>query len=219
MERTKFNVEGLDRDTPIDDMEGWNLTNYYVRMFYKMGKFYSLNRRYDVEDLVSEIYVKFLNKGFFQKYNPKTTSKKYFVMVAVKNSLIDMLRKLRETASLEAEIEEGLTLGDMMKADICVEDEAIFEAGKEMGEWNRNAIIMQLPDDTRSILKGYSPLMGREVKLTYRVLAIHLEAGWSAKQISEIFINPNSGKPVTQGNISNHIARMREWILDNIVIA
>lgn len=215
----KMDINSLDRETAISKEEGWFLTDFYVRSFWRAGKFYSLNRRFDVEDIISEIYVKFLDKNFFEKYNPKTTSKKYFVMVAVRNSMIDMLRKLRETASLNAENEEGLTLMETMESDINVEDEAIFNSQREYSEKRRLEILMQLPDETKSVLRGYSLLVGREIAPTYRMLALHLEAGYKVKDIAEMFINPKSGKPVTQGNISSHIKKMREFVLDNVVIA
>lgn len=216
----EMNINEIDNSTPLTQEEGFFLTQHYVRYFWRVNKFYSLKNVYEEEDITMEIYCKFLEKGFFEKYDNTKTSKKYHVMNSVRTSMIDMLRKYRDMVSLEEEIgEDGLTRMDMLKDDYNLEEQALFEASKEDAEWERNRILLSLPDTTKSKIVGFSELLKKEVNISYRMLAIHLEAGYTVKQLAEMYKNPKSGKSITSGNVSKHIANMREFILDNVVIA
>ena len=42
---------------------------------------------------------------------------------------------------------------------------------------------------------------------------------YSVKEIAGMFINPASNKPITTGRVHQLIKEMREYVLDNIVIA
>ena len=212
-------IEDIKNELPLTREEGYVLTQNYVRYFWRTNKFYSLKNVYEEEDIVDEIYCKFLAKSFFEKYNNKITSKKYHVMNGVRTSMIDMLRKYRDVSSLEEEIGDGLTRADMIKDDYDLEEQAIFEASKEDSDWERNRILLSLPDKTASKILGYSELLGKEVNISYRMLALHLEAGYTVKRLAEMYKNPKTGNSITQGNVSKHIANMREYILDNVVIA
>lgn len=214
----EIKIESIKNDTELTAEEGYVLTQHYVRYFWRTNKFYSLKNVYEEEDVVSEIYCKFLEKGFFDKYNQKITSKKYFVMNSVRTSMIDMLRKYRDVSSLEEEVGDGLTRMDMIQDDYDLEEQAIFEADRESHAWERNRILMSLPDTTASKIVGYSELLGKEINISYRMLALHLEAGYTVKRLAEMYKNPKSGKSITQGNVSKHIANMREWLLDNVVL-
>jgi len=53
----------------------------------------NMKRDWSVEDITQEVYVHFVEKGFFEKFDNNVTSFKYFVAVAAKNHIIDMVRK------------------------------------------------------------------------------------------------------------------------------
>ena len=188
--------------------EGYELTKQYVEYFWYTNKFYSLKRAYELEDILHDIYLKFMTKNFFEKYNPAITSKKYHVMNGVKTSMIDMLRKYRETKSLDEPNEDGLTLGDLLSDGVDVQREV-------SGQVEHDRILSLLPDTTASKLVGNSPLMGK-VNISMRVIAIHLENGFSVKEIAQMYVNEKSGKPVTEGRVHQLIKEMREYILDNV---
>ena len=205
-------LEEIDNQTPLTEEEGYELTKQYVNYFWRINKFYSLKTEYEEEDVVSILIVKFYQHHLFDKYDSRITSKKYHIMNAVRTSMIDLLRKHRECLSLESESEDGFALEDIVESEIDVAKQAI-------GQKRRDDIIEQLPDTSKSNVVGYSPLFGKVVNLSYRMLALHLEAGYKVKDLADIYKNPKTNKPVSEGTISSYIREMREYILDNIVIA
>ena len=101
--------------------------------------------------------------------------------------MIDMLRKYRDTYSLDVETEDGFSLYSVL------EDEELDV--NPLRVRLPDQIIESLPDTTNSKLHGVSPLMG-EVNLSMRVIAIHLENGYSVKEISQMYYNEKSGRHV-----------------------
>lgn len=188
--------------------EGYELTKTYVEYFWRVNKFYSLKNTHEIDDVVSELIIKFLSKGFFEKYNPEVTSKKYYVMVGVKTSMIDLLRKHRDVYSIDKEDENGLTMMDRLASEENLEE--IISGDDFCRE-----IIESLPNETRSKVVGHSPFQG-EVKMTHRVIAEHLLAGYSIKEIASMFINPSNNKPVTSGSISKIVKEIREMVADGM---
>lgn len=194
----------------ISNEEGFLLTYKYVSYFYNSKKFYSLNNSYDLEDLVQEIYCKFLAKNLFSKYNSSITSKKYHIMNSVKNSLIDMLRKYRETVSLDKKLQddEDGSLYTVLSTNEDVEGSVI--------ESNFiSELLESLSDETNSKVIGYTPLMG-EVKMTERCIGMHLVNGYTVTEMSEWFINPNNKKPVSKSSISSIVKKVRENLSINL---
>lgn len=210
-----MNLNAIDNKTPFTEEEGYELTVFYVNYFLTQ-KYYSLRDNYERDDIVSECYIKFMKHNLFAKYDSKITSKKYLVMRAVQTTMIDLLRKQRETMiSLNTSIgedEDSATMMDMLASDERTEEEVI-------GEVRRNTILNQLPEDSRSKVKGFSPLHNKEVSISYRVLAELLEAGYKAKDIAQIFINPKNGASVSVSTVNKYIEELREYVLDNVVIA
>lgn len=215
-----MNISEIKNETPLTQEEGYVLTQFYVSYFWRNNKFYSLKNTYEEEDVVGEIYLKFLTKNFFEKYNCAITSKKYHVMNGVRTSMIDMLRKYREVSSLDQEMtEDGFCLLDVIPDESDFVEEIIHEEEMQIGQSKRDRIIAALPEETTSKIEGYSELLGRVVNISYRMLALHLEAGYTVKRLAEMYKNPKTGNSITQGNVSKHIANMREWMLDNVVLA
>lgn len=210
----KFDITKVDNETPLSVEEGCEFTKFYVNYYWRTNKYYSLKDQYEEDDIVNELICKFLRLNAFDKYDSTKTSKKYYCMRIVQTSMIDLLRKYRETLSLNREsgIETGLTFEDL------VEDEGIGVENEASGSADRDRIINQLPNSTRSAIRGFSPLMGKEVGIDYRTLALHMEAGYTVKDLAKMYVNPNSGQNISEGSVSRYISEMREYILDNIVI-
>ena len=194
----------------MDFEEGYQLTKDYVRYFWVSDRYFSLKYQYTQEDLEQELILKFLRLRLFEKYNPEVTSKKYYVMRAVQTSLIDLLRKQKLATSLEEENEEGLCMKDMLESN---ED----MARDVMANCERDRLINSLPDTPISELTGHSPLLG-DCGISLRTIALHIEAGYSTKEISSMFINPKSGKPVSTSSVNSYISKLREFMLDNVIL-
>ena len=204
-------INALTNETPLTQEEGYELTKFYVNYFWRTNKFYSLKNQYDEEDIVSIIYIKFLEHNHFEKYNNRITSKKYHIMNGVRTSMIDLLRKYREVVYLDKENEEGSTLKETIVGPQDLEVEAI-------SSFKREEILDKLPETTNSKIEGFSPLLKKTVNISYRMLALHLEAGYKASDLAKFYKNPSSGENVSEGSISRYIRDMREFVLDNIVI-
>lgn len=184
--------------------EGYKLVKHYVSYFVSV-KFYTLRRDFEIEELVNELYVKFLDKGFFAKYDESITSRRYYVMNGVRNSLIDLLRKQKNHSSLDKLGPEGIPLGMKIPApDVCEET--------ALGRVTRDEIMEMIPNETRSKSLGNSPVIG-ECKMTPRVVALHLEMGYSPSDIAAMFTNPQSGREVTYGRMHQIIMEMRKSLL------
>lgn len=181
--------------------EGYELTKNYVRYFWRVKKFYSLERDYDLEDIVHELFATFLRRGLFDKYNASISSKKYHVMNAVRNGMIDLLRKQKEQYYLDQPDDEGIPLMEKMESSEDLQGEVIAED-------YRNELIEHLPEETGSEVEGFSPVLGH-CRMSLRVVAIHLEMGYKPKEISLFFINPRSDREVSVGRIYQLIKEIR----------
>lgn len=192
----KFEEGSLSRE------EGWMLTYQYVNYYFNSSQFTRLRGGFQVEDLISEIYAKFLAKGFFEKYSSDVTSKKYYVMNSVYRSLIDISRKYREQFSLDKESEEGTDFYNVTPSEENVETDVVTSE-------ITSAILESLSDETNSKVVGHSPLLG-EVKMTERVIFHHLMNGYRVGEIAEMFINPKNNKPVSSSSISRIVKEAKE---------
>ena len=207
-----INVSKVVNEEPMTEEEGYELTKYYVHYFWSVNKYYSLKNQYEEGDILSEVYLKFMRHSYFKKYDYRVTTKKYFIMRGVQTTIIDLLRKYRETYSLDKENENGTTHMDIL------EDETISVEKKVEGEVRRKEILDKLPEKSDSKIKGYSTLLNKEVNISYRVLAQHLEAGYRPKDLAQMYKNPETGENVSEGTITSYIRKLREYALDNIVL-
>lgn len=130
-----------------------------VNSFTRKG--YNLTS-YDIEDLVQEVMVHFLEKKFFEKYNPAQTSYRYFIWVATKNYLITLSKqdKIRFMSldRVVGEAEDGETFLDM------VEDPNHFLVEMNSSEFF-DTIVNRLP--AQSVSPSYSLSMQELFKNLY----------------------------------------------------
>lgn len=206
----------------ISREEGYELVKAYATYFFR-NKFTTLKDYYSVEDVVNEIYVKFLERKFFEKYNPSFTSKKYFVMTAVRNSISNMInhdikRVTLNAVSTDTELAPDLYLEDIIEDKHDYNEDVDWNVDYEYHEKQRERILKALPDFADTKIHGYSPLLKKDVVLSYRVLALHLESGYKPKDLCSIFLNPKNGKPISIGSMYRHITNLREFLLDNVVL-
>lgn len=200
---SKFEVcEG----TPtITKEEGYALTEKYVTYYLLHDeKFAYLRTKIALEDVIGDMYLHFLEKGFFEKYNSKITTKKYFTAVAVKRRLIDMSRKEKETISLSTPIgeEEGTTL-----EDIIADDKNYME--KAETDLTRDRVLSILDDDGSDSVEIDSPVRGF-VKFSLREIALHLELGYTPQEIAGFSLKKKTRQPITAATVYNKIRQMRE---------
>ena len=191
--------------------EWYELTKKYVSYFFRTSR--SALRNYNsLEDVVSDTYLHFLEKGLFEKYEEKITSKKYFIMSAVRNYMTDLLRKQRETYSLDytfsTEEGEEITLGETIE-----DKENRFEVLEN--DMDVQSILSVLPDSTNSKVEGNSPLYGK-CNMSLRMIAAHVAAGYTSVEIANMYINPANQKPVTLGRIHQLFGDIR-MILDPVM--
>lgn len=196
-------------DGIIGEVEGYELTKFYVTYFW-FNKFHTLRNQFELEDLVNEIYLKFLEKNLFNKFNPQITSKKYHVMVSVQRSLIDILRKQKNIVSLDTNLSED---SDEDFSLLSVLDSGVDVSGQVLGQSVRDEIIAVLPDYTDSKLEGDSPILGK-CSFTLRNIALHLEQGYGPQEIAEFFYNPSSGRHTTPSNVHKMIKMIRQICTD-----
>lgn len=188
-------------DIKLSMEEGYELTKNYARYFWRVKKFYSLERDYDLDDVIHELYATFLRRGLFENYNSSISSKKYHVMNAVKNGMIDLLRKQKEQYYLDQPDDEGIPMLEKMESTEDIQQEVVSRD-------YRNQLIEKLPEETGSEVEGFSPVVGY-CRMSLRVIALHLEMGYKPKEISLFFINPRSHKEVSVGRIHQLIKEIR----------
>lgn len=197
-----YEVKVTDSGT-IDMMEGHEITKFYVSYFYMNKLSYLRDARVDLEDLVSTVYVHFLEKDLFNKYDSRITSKKYFIMSAVKRFMIDLCRKHKQAISLDDPIGfddegNGLELGDVISNG--EDNEQIIMDRISTEEIYK--MIDSLPAETNSKVVGKSPVRG-EIKMSLREIVYHLAEGFTIAEISEMYINPYNGETVSNSRIQS----------------
>lgn len=209
VEKVLGNSRNYERNTKLTNLEGYELTRYYVTYFYHKDKFHDLKTMFECEDLVSTLYIKFVDKKLFEKYNPQITSKQYHIMNSVKNSMLDLAkRKYSKDISMETPIGDDLTLADTFVSEEPEYDEENADTSI------RDMLISCLPDTTASKLVGYYPDKRygfiQETNISPRAIALLLEAGHKPQEIATYFENPKTHQPITAGRVHKVIQEIRE---------
>lgn len=185
---------------------------------------YMLNDNYNADDPYDPIsyLMKSPTFNYLDKYNGRTTSKAYYIMTIVKNSLKDMVTKrdpMRYADSLDRPIDDSgdskVTLGDVV-SDPNEDDMSVVEqkelrriilklinmlpnesiADKESSKGNRGAV-------------GWSPLTGQvasdgshiENLFTLRDAAMHKFYEYKADEVAS-FYHRADGSPISPSSVS-----------------
>ena len=180
-------IRAIPKNDVLTVEEGYTLTKFYTSYFYEKGQFSSLKAKIELEDLAEEFFVKFLEKGYFDKYNSQITSKKYFVQLAVYRAMLDIsVRKrddkftaIKDSVSMDIEDEDGFSISMVLPSKQNLEREVDSSLERER-------ILELIPNDSLLDEVIDSPILGK-CKMSLRVLALHLEAGFTAKEISVMF--------------------------------
>lgn len=220
--------EELDNSKPLTMLEGYYLTGFYVTNFLVKGQFRPLVSKCEPIDLIDDLYKKFVEQNLFGKYNPEITSKKYHVMLSVKRSLIDKLRRHRDEVSLDLPVGddgEGVCVLDFIP-DVgaskiggksggvsysqSVEDQARYDELLQ-------SLMNKVSGETESKLQGVSPLFGVTVNFSPRTILIHTVHGMSPAEIGGMFVNPRSGRPVSTSHVTQILNKVREELMPVMV--
>lgn len=196
----------------INVSEGYELVSGYVKYFIgKRGGFRILlsSGCKDIEDIISQVNLKFIKNGYYKKWDENKTSKKYYISLGVKRALIDMTRTFKEEESLDKPDKFGVRLMDKIRTRCSIldwEDNLNIES-----EWKM--VMSKLPNTVEGIeLKGKSPILG-ECKLTMRTVAYHLLLGYDVSEIADMFKNPyNEGKSVSQPTVYNIRNKIKAYL-------
>jgi len=166
--------------------EGFEIVEDFVSKMYYSERFSYLRKITELEDLVHDTYLHFLEKKAFKKFDPdpasNTKSKKYYLYVLTRNFITDYLRTHQQkTVSLDKELnkndaEKGLSLMKQLKAKVCLEANLF-----------REDLLNKLTEEKiETKATGDSPILG-ECELNLKTIAIHLDAGYKPKEITEFF--------------------------------
>ncbi len=209
--------------------EGYQWTKIYVEKLcrdYTPFKMLVKDPILSVEDLISKIYITFLERSFFEKYDPKKSGKKFYIFQGVRNGLMDAVRTRREVPLRLCDkvrlkgTENPITLEDILECrKISPEKEAL-------GVIYRDIILQYLYKESEErkgrrlpvVMKGHSPLLGY-CSLDYKVIAQHLEVGYNLEEIASFFINQKTGDVVSIPKIWQDIKKMRNILEDSVYVA
>lgn len=179
-------------------------------------KYFSLKNDYTLDDLVNYVFVCYYKKdangkNMFEKWNPEITSFKYHIIRSIETKFIDLLRKQTsgnksQNISLEEEIGEGITVADTL--GVC-DTEEIVESREA-----RNSIIKALPNEANH-MEGESPLTGKGY-LTLRVLALHLEYGYTKEEIGKFFFY--KGRTISASTVDKYTRELRTYMVENRLV-
>lgn len=137
-----------------------------------------LLKNYTVEDLAQETFLHFLEKGFFEKFDPSITSLEYFVARAAKNYLIDIYRHGVDKAS---SLDEKVKGSD---GDSCrLEDMISGSMTDQYSELLLKEMISNCSDE--QVSPNYN--------LSWRQLLQYLIAGYRTEDLHEM-IGISSGR-------------------------
>jgi len=161
--------------------ENYELIKGYVSYFSMTMP--DLMRFQEKEDLAQDVVVKFIRHNHIEKFDPKRTSIKYHIMLGVKTTLIDILRK-EKYRRLEFELdrpiagtEENITLLDVTPGQKDDPQDVLY--------------LLDLLKDLKSRCKEWGnrvdvPMLG-EVKVSaYSVYMLFL-FGYNKGEIGKIF--------------------------------
>ncbi|MFW6029674.1 MAG: hypothetical protein ACOCRO_05405 [Halanaerobiales bacterium] len=192
--------------------KGFELVDKYVRFFISRGEYNILlkNGETSIEDIVSDINLKFLESGYYKKWNANKAGLKYYISLGVKRKLIDMSRTYKERISLDNPDKDGLTLMERL-------DNGFDTLLNTIDSIRENELLMaieNLPEERGDVrIEGYSPVLGK-CCLSMKIVAVHLIMGYKVPDIAKMFINPHRGKPVSNPTIYNIRNELREYLLE-----
>lgn len=189
----------LDNATPLTCEEGYNLTVFYTKYFFR-SKYSALKYHGENEDdLGHDFFVKFLEKDFFNKYKPGICSKNYYICIAVNRSFIDKIRHFQskkyqkiQEISMENPVTETKKICDYLKGDLDVTDRTTFILDQAISLLDKRPLCT---------FTGESPLLGK-FELSNYSIAYHLSKGYTINELCCMFINPRTGKSMSKFRMS-----------------
>lgn len=177
---------------------------------------YMLDSDYDPDYPYDSLY-HIMNKpkvSYVDRYNGRTTSKKYYIMSMVKNSLIDMTRKKDSTkysVSLDEPVsndgDSRTTRGDLIADPDTVEKEI---DASELKQILRDILSDLSTSPLSDRIVGWNPVSGeyntdgsqKETPLTARDIGLLLMNGYSKDDVLKMYHDSRTGEPISMSTLS-----------------
>lgn len=199
----------LNRDNNpniLTDDEAFGYVYDAVKFHLGKGVFPSLNGDVDtVDDLVNDVYLILFKRGLFRKFSSSKATKKTYVYNAVRNALIDKLRTLKETLSLDKTYDDS----DKTMMDTIVDHSDLYE--DLISNDTVLQIINSLSDSANHFIYADSPVIGK-CKLTRRTVAVHLFLGYTCRDIANIFDVDSTEITSIKKKIKNDLAPFKDLL-------
>ena len=165
-----------------------------VSYMYSSGQFISLNKNYELDDLVQEVYLTLLRRDALNKFDSSKSQKKTYITRLSRNVLIDMLRTLKEATTFSEVFTESEDDNTKLIDSLLVDEKDFVSNLLHM---NTTKDFLLNLDNKKGTLEGINPFTKKKAILTKRLLAEMLLFGYSIKAIQSFFINKKTNKPPT----------------------
>lgn len=204
-------------DNTISMEEGYLLTYNAVSYFYKSGRYSFLQYNFEFEDILDDIFATCIKRDLFKKFQlsddfknglTQNNGKKTYIKVAVQRMMIDMTnyRRTKMNISTDATVDDEDSSTDLYNT--------LSDSSVNIAEDVSNRLdiyrVLETLDDNKGVAVGYSPLLGYS-KLNEKTILLHMLNGYTVSEISEIYKNPDTGKPVARTYISKSIKNCRRY--------
>ena len=165
-----------------------------VSYMYSSGQFISLNKNYELDDLVQEVYLTLLRRDALNKFDSSKSQKRTYITRLSRNVLIDMLRTLKEATTFSEVFTESEDDNTKLIDSLLVDEKDFVSNLLHM---NTTKDFLLNLDNKKGTLEGINPFTKKKAILTKRLLAEMLLFGYSIKEIQSFFINKKTNKPPT----------------------
>ena len=165
-----------------------------VSYMYSSGQFISLNKNYELDDLVQEVYLTLLRRDALNKFDSSKSQKRTYITRLSRNVLIDMLRTLKEATTFSEVFTESEDDNTKLIDSLLVDEKDFVSNLLHM---NTTKDFLLNLDNKKGTLEGINPFTKKKTILTKRLLAEMLLFGYSIKEIQSFFINKKTNKPPT----------------------
>ena len=165
-----------------------------VSYMYSSGQFISLNKNYELDDLVQEVYLTLLRRDALNKFDSSKSQKRTYITRLSRNVLIDMLRTLKEATTFSEVFTESEDDNTKLIDSLLVDEKDFVSNLLHM---NTTKDFLLNLDNKKGTLEGINPFTKKKAILTKRLLAEMLLFGYSIKEIQAFFINKKTNEPPT----------------------
>ena len=204
-------------DEVISMEEGYMLVYKSLKYLLNTGRYSFLTSNFDFEDILDDVFATCIKRDLFNRFElsegfkngeVSNNGKKAYVKTAVTRMLLDMTNYRRTKMNISADAtvdneEENANLYNTLKDEkVNISEEVIAKIEVEK--------VLNALDGSKGNAEGYSPLLGFS-KLNDKNVMLHVLNGYTVTEISNIYKNPKTGKPVAKTYISRVIKDCRKY--------